>query len=457
MIMKTAIGIDPDALGCEAVLVNSSCEIVKVRKSFDFSTSGLNKAIRWFQSHPGAIICIEGLNGQSKPLEDRLQKEGMIFYSFKSSDVEYFRHPVMGENKNNEIDAEATARFGLALYGQNKLEMYRRVFLPDNSLRSLTRELERITRKKTEEVSTIWKAIKAISQDLYLALSGNHKEIAISGNIVQNKCILKLFTAIPDVKQWKSMTTQEFINAMGDPTHSGRDNLIAALKKVSALCLSSSEGEVVVIKNCARRLLLLKELKDDVISAMKRITESNTAVQKLIEFKGIAVSTAATIIAEMIDIRRFMNDDRLASYAGLGMKEKSTGRKTNKKMVRTKHCNHRLKNAFMTAAGNFVLYNKDSHLTGYFKNLRKAGMSAMEARKRVARALVRRFHKILREIVLSTNEVEIKQDRESMANGHQSRSGKIHSNMSLPASSDYTPITTEDVNEKKERILMKCT
>jgi hypothetical protein len=127
------------------------------------------------------------------------------------------------------------------------------------------------------------------------------------------------------------------------------------------------------------------------------LTADNAAVQVLKQMRGIATRTAATMIAEIIDIRRFAREDSLACYSGLGMKEHSTG--NSLRMVPTQLFNHRLKDAFMTAARNFVLYNPDSHLAGYHRNLVKRGMSSMEATKRVARALVRVIYRELSAVV----------------------------------------------------------
>jgi len=101
----------------------------------------------------------------------------------------------------------------------------------------------------------------------------------------------------------------------------------------------------------------------------------------------------------------------------------------------------------MTAAKNFVHFNPGSHLAGYYRNLVKAGMSVTESRKRVARALVRVFFRVLHSIDEKTNtgntecadaEREIKREND-MANG-QVRSDKNHeSNISL---SPLTSIST---------------
>ena len=80
---------------------------------------------------------------------------------------------------------------------------------------------------------------------------------------------------------------------------------------------------------------------------LEKLTAENAAVQALRQMRGIATNTAAKMIAEIIDIRRFAREDSLACY-GLGMREHSTGQTTN--MVPTQLFNHRLKDAFMTAA-----------------------------------------------------------------------------------------------------------
>jgi transposase len=117
------------------------------------------------------------------------------------------------------------------------------------------------------------------------------------------------------------------------------------------------------------------------------LTQGNAQVQCLKSRRGIATLTAAKMIAEIIDIRRFAREDSLACTSGLGMREHTTGNTTM--MIPTRLFNHRLKDAFMTAARNVVFYDRDSHLAGYYRNLVKAGMQPLEATKRVARGLVR--------------------------------------------------------------------
>ena len=88
----------------------------------------------------------------------------------------------------------------------------------------------------------------------------------------------------------------------------------------------------------------------------------------------------------------------------------------------------------MTAAKNFVIFNPDSHLAGYYNNLIKGGMKKLDARKRVARALVRVVFKDLYSLIdfNSGNVIQENGDGSDMANG-SSRCDRNHSNISPPS------------------------
>ncbi len=426
MIVKKAIGIDPDSQKIVCVMIDSSEPQFKMNRTFSLTDQGLKDFIVWVKKEDEAMISLEGLNGQSRPIEEILRKNGIVFYSFKPSDVESFRRVVLGRNKNNKRDAESVARFALALDGQGKLDNYKRLWFPDAGLQNLTREYQRLTKKVTVEISSLWKAIKAVSSDLYLFLGGNYPDSEMKSNILNQKGILLLLSSTPDVSEWKKLSTDEILLIMGGQRYKNREKMIAELKKVISNVNNTSLADMLVVKNIVNRLLLDKSQKRDVEKMIKQITTENESVKSLLKLKGIGVITASIIVAETIDIRRFTSDDRYASYSGFGMNQKSTGDESKvQRLVHSMKFNHRLKNAYMTAAKSIVLHNPDLHIAGYFKNLRKKGLSIIEARKRVARALIRDFYKLLKAINPAEvlNIIDIKQNsRKSMASD-QDRSG----------------------------------
>ena len=415
-------------------------------KGFLVTQEGMEGFIGWVKKAGEVIIAIEGSNGQSRPIEQALRAEGLVFYSFKPSDVARFRKAVLGQNKNNDKDAESVARYAMALEVQGKLNSHKRVWFPDAELQGLTRSHEQKTNQLTAEVNRLWKLLRTASPDLYLALGGSNPEIEINGNVLQHQGILALLAEKPDIVGWKTLSGIDFLEVMGGRLYNGRQKLIKELQKVAKTFRPIPSSLSLMIENSVTQILLLKKQLKRILNALEQMTQENKAISILRGYRGIATRTASTLIAEIVNIRRFAGNDSLACYAGLGMRDHSTGERST--MVHSSLFNHRLKDALMTAAKNFVLHNPDSHLAGYYRNLVKGGMSVTESRKRVARALVRVFFRALRAIDedevttgITERDDEREKKRESdMASGHV-RSDKDHeSNISL------SPLKNHDTN-----------
>src|SRR5208283_3503594 len=125
------------------------------------------------------------------------------------------RKAVLGQNKNNKKDAESVARYAMALEAQGKLERYRRVWFVDMELQLLTRRYGSLTEQLTAEVNRLWKLLRYASSDLYLALGGKNPEVQCDPKGLKNQGILNLLTSTPDVGQWKSLSDEQILEAMG--------------------------------------------------------------------------------------------------------------------------------------------------------------------------------------------------------------------------------------------------
>ncbi len=431
--MRDAIGIDPDSKGFVCAHVRATSAPAKTR-GYLTTEADLGKFVKWVKDEGDVIVAIEGSNGLSKPLEKKLREAGVVFYSFKPADTDKFRKAVLGQNKNNQKDAESVARYAMALEAQGKLDGYRRVWFADVELQLLTRGYERKTQATTAEVNRLWKLIRHASSELYLALGGNHPEVEVKENMLKNLGTLALLGQHPNLGEWKNLSEEEILAAMGG-NQKGRRELIQQLRKVVANLTPITPAMALMIQDSARTTERLRQAENDIRKMLDELTKNSPAVQALKEKRGIGTITAATMIAEIIDIRRFCREDNLAGYMGLGMREYSTGDST--RMVPSQLFNHRLKDAFMTAARNYVLFNPGSHLTGYYRNLVKAGMTPLEANKRVARALVR---VIFRELYAlqgtEANPLEVREAKEGesdVASG-VTRSEQSHSSNTSPSS-----------------------
>jgi hypothetical protein len=165
---------------------------------------------------------------------------------------------------------------------------------------------------------------------------------------------------------------------------------------LSAKLPSFSSTTELLIQSSAALLLVLLATLEKLERQMHELSSENESIRCLCGHRGVAVLTAATMMAEIVDIRRFPSNNHLASYAGLARHEHKTGRSDTE--IATALHNHRLKNAFFAAAKNITLHNPDSHLTAYYLSLVKGGMSITEAYKRVGRALVRRIYRELKAV-----------------------------------------------------------
>jgi transposase len=179
-------------------------------------------------------------------------------------------------------------------------------------------------------------------------------------------------------------------------SHRGREPLLQALHLLSAKLQPFSSTTTLLIQSSAAVLLVLFATLEKLERQLHELSNENQAIRCLCGHRGITVLTAATMIAEIVDVRRFPTSNHLASYAGLARHEHKTGR-SGSEITSPVH-NHRLKNAFFSAARNITLHNPDSHLAAYYRSLVKRGMPITEAHKRVGRALVRRIYRELKAI-----------------------------------------------------------
>jgi len=435
-MLRQAIGIDPDSKGFVCAQVKPSSEKVQSRE-FTATEADLVRFVNWVKRQAEPIVAIEGLNGLSRPIEKALREEGIVFYSLRPVDANAFRKAVLGQNKDNRLDAESVARCAMAMECQGKLERWRRLWFPDAELQLLTRSYERKSQAKTAEVNRLWKLLRQASTELYLALGGRHPDLELKANTLQEQGILTLLAEKPQIGEWKSLSEEELYELMGGGAV-GRRLLIGELRKLTLKPVSSPLA--VLIRTTARQIQQYKRDMAEIEKALEKLSKDNAAVQLLKEIRGIGTITACTIIAEIIDIRRFSCEDSLACYGGLGMRKYATG--DSAKMIPNLHFNHRLKDALLTAAHNYVLFNPDSHLAGYHRNLLKKGMSGMEANKRVGRALVRVIFRTLCSLLVDSEEQgPAEADPEAGEGGMASgslRSDRSHASNMPPSSRSET-------------------
>lgn len=100
--------------------------------------------------------------------------------------------------------------------------------------------------------------------------------------------------------------------------HNGRRELIQQLRKVAGNLPAVTPAMALMVQDSARTIQRLKREQDDIRKMLEELTKDSPAVQALKEKRGIGTLTAATMIAEIIDIRRFSREDNLTATRDWG-------------------------------------------------------------------------------------------------------------------------------------------
>jgi len=87
----------------------------------------------------------------------------------------------------------------MALKSQGILDRFRRVWLPDVELRTLSRFYERKTQQLTAATNGLWKLLREVSPDLYLLFRNENPDIAMPAHVLTQQGVLTLLNARPDV------------------------------------------------------------------------------------------------------------------------------------------------------------------------------------------------------------------------------------------------------------------
>lgn len=414
---STVVGIDPASADYQCALVKYGLKEVRY-KTFNITSQGNKSFLDWIKSNKVDIIAIEGTGGYCLPLEKLLHKSNINFYSFPALNISRFRESILGPNKNNKTDAAAVANYAITQLTQNRLETFKHQYLADPILRPLTRMCDEKQKETNREINRLWRVIHSISGHLYVTVKELYSKSPESA--LNTIWFLRLLCNYPDIHSWKRIKTSTILKKIKIYQSSVVDK-IELLKKASKNIDYITTSQIMQLEVTASTAYALKTGLIKIHTQIEQEASKNQECVKLMKHKGIGYLTSSQIVAEIIDIKRFANNHKLASYAGYGKREHKTGT-TNTERKRYS-CNKRLKSAIFITARSYTIHNPDSHLTGYYKSLRSKGMPNKEALKRVGRALIRRIYNELKE--LSECEIEKKRCEGNMIINHkQNKSAK---------------------------------
>lgn len=394
------VGIDPDSR--KIVCFYEKRGSKKQTNEFEYTLDGLSKFLSWLKKLDSPLVGIEGRGGYNIEFEKFMQRNKYPFYSLSPTEVKKSSNSGSMSHKSNEKDAAAVADMMDTYYGKGRLEEFRFKANAYDALKTQTRMIEKLNKKMLMEYNQLWQLLGTISNDLRLYLCGEHKQLE-SCKRLANYGVLRLFINRPDVTTWTNLSVEDIHESMGKGSISQREKFIKDLIEISkGVVIKLDPVEELTISYAAENILRLQEQRAAIEKALSIKYEKDENINSLTSKKGVGIWMASTIMAEIGNIDKFTNNNRLASYAGLGRRQYSTGE--NKKEISPRCFNHRLKHVFIQAAHSLVLHKGDVHLRKYYEHLRKKGLRANEAYKRIARAYIRVVFRDLKQI--SSNNIK---------------------------------------------------
>jgi len=145
-----------------------------------------------------------------------------------------------------------------------------------------------------------------------------------------------------------------------------------------------------------RHLLLIEEQIAALSKEVSAVGTRSPAVSALEqELHGCGLMTASAMVAELITIKRFSSEDKLAMYAGVAPREHSSGR--HDRLYTNPFGNRILNRALHTVALSQIAVKGDARGKEYYQKKLKEGKTKLWALRCLKRQIVKQVFRVLKQ------------------------------------------------------------
>lgn len=145
--------------------------------------------------------------------------------------------------------------------------------------------------------------------------------------------------------------------------------LLAAAEESIGVTAGAQSAKIRV-RSCLDEIEFLRKQMDSIEVEMEKKLEATGIAQYMISFPGIGIVTAAGILGEIGDPKRFESWEQVRKYAGLNLVEDSSGDRQGKTVI-SKRGRSMLRNILYQAALVMVAKNKEMKLLYHYLTDRK--------------------------------------------------------------------------------------
>jgi len=136
----------------------------------------------------------------------------------------------------------------------------------------------------------------------------------------------------------------------------------------------------------------LMDKSEDLAQQVDQWAQASKSIQLIArEISGAGIQSAAELLAEIGEISRFSNREKLTLYCGIGALNHSSGKSIHAK--KPTQVNHRTKGVICMMAMSAILHDKESRK--YYDKKRGEGKSHWHAIKCLSKYLLRRVFRLL--------------------------------------------------------------
>lgn len=374
------IGIDISKYKHDCIVIDESGVIIRNVFSFDNSKTGFDQFMEMYRSlDPKEIkkIGFEATGHYQDNFKVYLERSGIEFMQLNSLLVYKFKNSqTLRGVKTDKTDARLIANYLSSI----EFKPYPKIFYHTLALRSLCKRHFDLINERTKYLIRITNFLDRTFPEF--------KEF-IKGNIKSKTCMYILHNYATPSKIM-NINIQSYENLRKE---SHGHFSVAKFTKLRELAKNtvgfSYETDLFEIKSLLR---VYDTLQDEISVVENEITTHLSKINSHIPtILGIGKVSAASIIAEIEDISRFDNPDKLLAFAGLDPRIYQSGTQEFKGRMNKKG-SVVLRRVLMNCAESILMYNPTFYT--YYRKKRDEGKSHRVAISHVARKLVRIIYKL---------------------------------------------------------------
>ena len=396
MMMETknikVCGIDPHKRMCWAVIVNGKHSTKEIEFRFDNSLNGALELVKILRTHSCNTVVIENSNNFAYALHEFLTGADFTVELVGPAKV-----PPKNK-KSDRIDAAWLAMMYLR-------DMVSPDYVPPKEIRQL-RDLVRLR-------DLLVKQRTALKNNVHANLTRGLFDISQIVSDAFGKRGIKILETL-------ASENGSDASILDLPEHVLHKYQSAVGNSFTTLINGVTLG--IATKTIKMLNAVIKELEDTIALYVTRNEEIRRMVERAMSIDGVGLITAATIVAEVGEFKRFSSKKEISAWAGMTPDTSESNGKQISHGI-TKRGSPHIRRVLCEAANVIVLHGKPKGLYKFYKRIMY--------RKGRKVAIVALGHKLLRVIYTLITEDKEYEDETNNRDGARYRSGKERHNKKL--------------------------